>query len=162
MTILPFFRTDEWWVRIFDFPRVQISGVTLVLIVIGAIARLQRDRRGRVLLGILFAILVTQFVQIFPYTPLAKKQVVAAKEGGGEIRLLVFNVLQFNRNTTALLRAISEHKPDLILLAETDPWWIEQMNVLQKSHGHVISEPLTNTYGIVLYSRFPLVDGQVR
>ena len=31
-TVLPFLRKDEWWIRIFDFPRLQITLITAVVI----------------------------------------------------------------------------------------------------------------------------------
>ncbi len=161
-TLLPFIKTDLWWIRIFDFPRLQLAVLGLAVILLyGAFVRMLSsfDITLIVVLGVVMAV---QFWHIVPYTPISSKQVKAANDGKSPIRIFVANVLQENRNAIKLLEEIKETTPDLILLNEMDDWWTSQVRKLEKSHPHMLLHPLTNTYGMNLYSRFELVDPEFR
>lgn len=166
-TLLPIFRTDEWWVRVLDFPRLQVACIGL-LILLPALALWKRlARADRWLALLIAAAVVTQGVQIFPYTPIAREQVIelaelAPPQAGAEVRVFAANVLQDNHHTNRLIDLIAKTKPDLILLTEVDPWWAGQLAGLERDFPHTIKEPLTNTYGMVLYSRFELANAEVR
>lgn len=47
-------------------------------------------------------------------------------------------------------------------MLEPDDWWVEQAQPLRRELPFAIEHPLDNTYGIALYSRFPLGDATVR
>jgi endonuclease/exonuclease/phosphatase (EEP) superfamily protein YafD len=67
-----------------------------------------------------------------------------------------------NRNVDAFLRIVRENDPDILLILETDEWWTERIAMLDERYPNAIKQPLGNTYGIILYSRLPLIDGAVR
>jgi hypothetical protein len=75
-TALPLVRSEEWWIRFFDFPRPQI--VILVALVFVAFLFVYRPSRGldSIFLFALAASLSYHAYRIFPYTPLATPQVV--------------------------------------------------------------------------------------
>lgn len=77
-TVLPFLRSDAWWIRIFDFPRAQIAVagilITAAYVVFWDTTRVVED----VVLGLLVICVGYQAVMMFPYTRFAPKQVVAA------------------------------------------------------------------------------------
>jgi endonuclease/exonuclease/phosphatase (EEP) superfamily protein YafD len=100
--------------------------------------------------------------QIFPYTTLSSEQVLPANGSGPDLRILVANVLQGNRDSGKLLARVREWRPDVVLLAEADPWWTRELDVLEEWYPHTVLHPLTNTYGLNLYSRFPLTNAKVR
>lgn len=78
------------------------------------------------------------------------------------MRFLMANVLQENRNAQSLLRLVDETDPDIILLTEVDDWWIQALQRLIQTHPEAVLEPLSNTYGIALYSQLPLTSAKVR
>ncbi|HNR14273.1 MAG TPA: endonuclease/exonuclease/phosphatase family protein [Thermodesulfobacteriota bacterium] len=163
-TALPFIRTDEWWVRIFDFPRLQIfviggSVLLLYLLLIRSIARWEA-----VLATGLATALVIQTLQIYPYTPLAPVQTHAAHQARPEstFSIMVANVMQSNYQVTILQEMISRHDPDLVLLTEIDAWWDAHLQPLTSTYPFTCRYPLGNTYGMSLYSRLPLSNPQVR
>lgn len=51
--------------------------------------------------------------------------------------------------------------PDLILLVETDAWWSEQAEIFENTYPHRLLVPLENTYGMLLYSKFELIDASI-
>lgn len=163
-TSLPLLKKDAWWVRIFDFPRLQIT-ILLILALAGYAALMWDPTVGEsVFLAALGLCTVYQCYMMFPYTPLAGKQVQPSRRKREEstISLLFANVLQHNRNAEKLREIIDEVDPDIILTVETDDWWMEQLKKYEDSHPHVVHEPLDNTYGMLLYSRLEMIDPEVK
>jgi endonuclease/exonuclease/phosphatase (EEP) superfamily protein YafD len=67
-----------------------------------------------------------------------------------------------NRRIDVYRRLFAELQPDVILLTEPDRWWSEQMSFLKSSYPHIVECPLENTYGMILYSRLPLLHPEIR
>lgn len=177
-TAMPEIQTGAWWVRGFDFPRVQAAFfIVLVLLgqgVVGWIAHRQRrknsstlPRGGMLKRAIVPALLVGalcwQCFRILPYTPFFPEQMEAARgEPGETLCLLVYNVRYDNTEVDALLEAVREADPDVVLLAEPTQWWHDQLEPLSETYPHAILQPQENHYGLLLYSRLPLIDPEVR
>ncbi len=162
-TVLPFIRTDEWWVRVCDFPRLQIAVTGGGVLLLGA-PFLKRLRCADRVLAVLVAMAVgVQLWFIFPYTRMAGEQVRAASRPTPEntLRLFTANVLMENRDSGALLDMIRAQDPDVILLTEPDDWWIAQCRPLETTHRFTELHPLDNTYGMALYSRLELVSPEL-
>lgn len=163
-TLLPVIPTNEWWVRIFDFPRAQIAALIALVLVAVAILGMFRRRTGLLLGVALVAALTYQLIRILPYTAMANEKVpsVAVCAADERLRFLEANVLQSNRNAQALLIMVREQRPDVLLLTETDAWWARQVAPLRSAYPHVVSEPRGNTYGMMLISKLPLSGTEVR
>lgn len=163
-TALPLFRSNDWWIRWFDFPRLQIFvfGTVLVGLQLSRVKRVSRLRAA--LLSILMLSVGYQAYRIFPYTLLAGEQVESATRdpNGVVIRLVTANVLMHNRQSEKYLQVLSETKPDVILTTETDQWWADRLKVLDSSYPYQVKYPLDNTYGMILHSKFPLVEPSVQ
>jgi len=163
LTLLPLWRTARGWIRIWDFPRLQIAALGLV-----AQACLARTATGRtidqVLLAALTGSLLYQVKKILPYTVIHTKEVPAADDHSPDrhIRLLMANVLQNNRRSDLMLQEIRKAAPDVICLVETDTWWEQQMRPLAQDYEWVHTCPLGNTYGMLLYSRLPILRCETR
>lgn len=102
--------------------------------------------------------------KIFPYTALSPKEMKRVRPGDtrNTIKIFTANVLQDNRAYARLLKQIAQKNPDIIFLVETDSGWEESMRVLEKEYPYCLKEPLSNTYGLLFYSRFPLKNAMVR
>lgn len=176
-TLMPIVRTTEWWVRGFDFPRVQIVVIMVVVLLaqvgLGVLAYRQSSGPAPSLASLVSrAIIPTllvialgwQVFRIFPYTPLAPVQMERSRDPSSEesIRLLIFNVRYDSRESLALLRLIDEKRPDVVLLAEPTQWWQEQLESLEDEYPHTILQPQENHYGMLLYSRLELINPRVR
>lgn len=168
-TALPLIREPYWWIRVFDFPRVQIA--VLGLAVLAAYAWHMRRERGRyrrsydaAVIALLIAALGYQAWCIWPYTPLHPVQSAqaAAPDATRTFRLVISNVLMDNRYAQRWLREVRAAEPDLVVMLEPDAWWVAQAQSLRRELPHAVERPLDNTYGIALYSRFPLRDAEVR
>ncbi|MFZ5783711.1 MAG: endonuclease/exonuclease/phosphatase family protein [Pseudomonadota bacterium] len=162
-TLLALLETDKWWIRVLDFPRLQIATVLFVGLAVYGATR-PAGIAAMLLIAGSAAALAWQVRVILPYSPLWKRQMTAtpSRPNAERVRLLIANVLQDNRDTARLLRLAEETDPDLILLTEIDDRWARALEGLTKTHPHTILEPRANTYGMGLYSRLSLIGGEVR
>lgn len=163
-TLLPLLRAEAWWVRIFDFPRLQIALLSVALLFLYPLVREPKLVWEDLFAGLLFASALYQFGRMLPYTPVWKKQVQESRRPskGSSLRLLIANVWMPNRNAPQLLEIIRQADPDLILIIEANRWWRSELDLLEKSHPFILHHPLENTYGMLLYSRFELILPEVR
>ncbi len=163
-TALPLLVVDQWWVRIFDFPRAQITIAGIVLLAV----YLYFWNRKRVYETIVLVLLVLavgyQVVKVFPYTVLMPKQVLVAESGSDDanLSLLVANVLKDNRKSEAFLDIVRTYDPDVILTVETDEWWEKALSTLEDEYPHTLKKPLDNSYGMLVYSRLEMIDPEIR
>jgi endonuclease/exonuclease/phosphatase (EEP) superfamily protein YafD len=129
------------------------------LLFIGAV----RSRALSGLLAAMVAALAWQASHFVAYLPPYPKQVASAGHCPPErqISLLNANVLQTNKNYERLLRLVEERKPDVLLLLETSPDWERAVGPLVAHYPYRLSEPLANTYGLILMSRLP-IEGDIK
>lgn len=162
-TVVPLVRSEFWAVRVFDFPRLQITLVFLATFISYVLLREDPSRADDVFLVVLAACLAYQLWRMWPYTPLHRAQVKYAGQTDDRrgFSALISNVLHDNRDSERLLAQIRKCDPDVILLLETDHWWEEQLRVLESTHPHCLKQPQGNTYGMLFYSRNVLVDARV-
>lgn len=165
-TVIPLLRNDAWWIRIFDFPRIQIA--VLIGLTLAGYAALHYWRRLRsweyLPAGLGGLALVWQLISIAPYTVIYPKEMSDSRgeDDSNRISLLIYNVLSDNRKVAALQELIREKDPDLILLSETTQWWLEQLEGLEDNYPYTLLQPQENNYGMLLYSRLELVNPEIR
>jgi endonuclease/exonuclease/phosphatase (EEP) superfamily protein YafD len=164
-SLIPFIRKEAWWIRVFDFPRVQILCVALLALALGPFLWDPGTVAGAAVLFTAFIAIVIQALCIFPYTRLAPFEVLTATEENQErtFSLLVANVLMTNLQTAGLLGLIRKYAPDVVLLLEPDAYWYEKMQVLEdEGYRYTVKEPLGNKYGMLLFSRLELIDPVIK
>lgn len=161
ISFLPLWWTDLWWVRLWDFPRLQVAAL-LILVGVGLHFASVGRWRWPLLAGIAAALAwqVSHFVSYFPPYP---KQVASAGNcpSGRQISLLNANVLLTNKDYGRLLNLVEERKPDVLLLLEPGFEWEKAVRPLQGAYPYRLSEPLPNTYGLILLSRLPM-EGRIQ
>ncbi|MFW6323876.1 MAG: endonuclease/exonuclease/phosphatase family protein [Desulfovibrionales bacterium] len=162
-TFIPLVRTSDWRIRIFDFPRLHLISLTIVLLLCAILFHSGSPAWKYFLLITLSASLLLHAYRIFPYTKFSTVQVPQAESSPNHsIRLVVANVLMSNRKSDGLLNILTGAKWDLILLLETDSWWERALRDLSGEYPHRMRYPLKNTYGMILYSRHPLVASSIK
>lgn len=162
-TVASLMKFDDWWIRAFDFPRVQLVIMGIVPLCLIPFTFNPDSWLYYLLAGVLVVCLLYQVIRIWPYTPMAAKQVLPAKgrHSDREISFLMSNVLQTNQNSGALLRIVEAKQPDILLTLETNHWWEEQLSVLEEDYPYTVKVPLENLYGMHLYSRLELLDPEI-
>lgn len=163
-TLVPLIRSDHWAVRVLDFPRLQITAVSATVFIVYLWMRKDPDAADHVFFGVLALCLGYQLVRMWPYTPLHRKQVrrITSPDPARSLSVLISNVLMTNRDSSKLRALIHRYDPDVILAVETDSWWEQELREFERSHPECLKRPQANTYGMLLYSRLPLVDPQIR
>lgn len=146
-SFLPLFAVDAWWIRWFDFPRLQIS----MLLIFFAIVTLFLRFRYRWFW--IFAIILTlgfQAAKLLPYSSLMPTQAAQADRCLDEniISLMSINVLKTNLQYDLLIDQVNSFHPDILLVLEPDKAWIRGLAELENSYSYVKRVPLDNYYGM--------------
>jgi endonuclease/exonuclease/phosphatase (EEP) superfamily protein YafD len=156
-----------WWTRMFDFPRLQIVALAALVLVLYAgvnLATGDMDTFEWIVAGLLAAVLAYQAVWIAQYSPLlpVESETVTGVPREQRLRLLITNVWMENRDFEKWRGVVTGEDADVIMGVETDRWWAEQMRALEADYPHKHEVPQEDTYGMVVYSRFPLEDLEVK
>lgn len=161
---LPFVRSSHWSVRVFDYPRVQKLFLVLCLIVLWTVMLGYSRVVDRVMLGLLVACAAYLTFVILPYTALGNRMVDRVEPHKNEkpLLLLVSNVLQYNSKYERLQDLIAERQPDVLLLLETDEGWRRSLQKVMESYPHRVEVPQPDTYGMLFYSRLPVLFSEVK
>ena len=163
-TLITLLRLDDWKVRVFDFPRLQISVALLVMIMLSTLLYDFQRAWQVVLTGLLVISLFYQTSRIIKYTVLWKKQSADSKRSDPAdlISVIVSNVFLPNRHSEKLIQHVNELKPDLLLTLESDQWWEDQLKGIEKDFPYTVKKPQNNLYGMHLYSRLEIVKATIR
>jgi endonuclease/exonuclease/phosphatase (EEP) superfamily protein YafD len=101
--------------------------------------------------------------KIWPYTRLAKKEMLRVKstDANNELKIFAANVLQENEQYSSMLKQIKWADADLVFLLETNKAWAGAMDELKEKYPYQLLCPLENTYGLLFYSRLELKDAKI-
>lgn len=154
-----------WWIKALNFPRTQALITAVALFILASLTIKKLSVPNILLLaGILISIIINGSF-VIAYTPLAAKQVAWAKEAASNsnyrISILIANVYIKNKNADAFLEEVMTKNPDMVLAMETNRWWQKALQPLRTKYDYFIEYPLEDSYGIMLYSRYPLQHTQL-
>lgn len=161
-SFLPLIETNVWWIRYFDFPRLQLA-IALLLLLAAAVALRSRVGRvgwGVVVLGVLA--LGYQTVTLYPYSPFPAHAAVGRETCDPEssLTLMIANVQEKNEEARPFLDLVAEVDPDLLLVMETDEWWDRHLAEMQDRYPEkeqFIPED-HGAYGMHVLSKLPLTS----
>jgi endonuclease/exonuclease/phosphatase (EEP) superfamily protein YafD len=162
--ILPVVKNSYWIFRVFEYPRFQIW-LCVAVVLSSWLFTFNDASPARKAIAILLAIgFIYLTKKIFPYTPVSSRQMKTVPPGEQEQQISVYtaNVYQDNRQYDRIRNQILRHDPDIVLLVETDEGWKKEMDRLLKTHPNFLGVALSNTYGMLLYTRLKIIEGKVR
>ncbi len=129
---------------------LTLGGLALILLTL-------RRWRWSTLLGAFallnLAFLVPAFWEDDPAIP--------AAENRPALRALLANVNAENRDFQRIRDLIATADPDIVVLLEATPWLLDRLRDLDQRYPHRLAEPRDDLFGIALFSRHPLVQGQI-
>ncbi|SDR81493.1 endonuclease/exonuclease/phosphatase family protein [Gramella sp. MAR_2010_147] len=166
ITLIPLIAADFWWIRMFDYPHIQLTLLTLTAIAAYFFRFEIKSWRDYTFMAVLVACFIFQFAKIYPYTPFApydigKPTEAVNKETG--FMLLTSNVLQKNKEPDLLIAEMKKLNPDVAVFTETDASWNDAIKSgLGSDYPYKVEVPLDNTYGMILYSKLKLIKPQVK
>ena len=164
-TLLPFVPVGAWFVRLCDFPRLQLAAITVLplsaAVALGFTVGWQREYL--LLVGVSLLIIGWQVSHVAPFSPMWSKEVPdLARTDGSTVRIAVANIQYDNPKKSELLATLREIDADILLLIEIDEPWHEALQPLREQvpHGaeHISGEGL----GLAFWSRLPLAGVDVQ
>lgn len=163
-TALSLVPADAWWIRVLDFPRQQIAAVLAVLLLCALVVVRRSGRLFRSVIVAAAGALAVQMLWIVPYTRLvAVDMPVGARcDDPSRLSVLAVNVRYENDDSAALRTVVERATPDVLLVTEPGAWWEGELAPVEAALPHVVRQPQEDTWGMLLYSRLPLVDPEVR
>ena len=156
-SLLPIIPSRHWWVRIFEYGRVQNF-----LLLAGLLTVYPFVNHGApgtyIVLSLLFLSLLYNGWLLLPYTGLFHSPAPVPKDRQDRIRLLTANVYQFNKEPKRFIELVRKYDPDIILTMESNGAWDQALAALEKDYPYAHKIPLENTYGMHLYTRLPVEE----
>lgn len=164
MTFITLWRYEVWWVRGFDFPRLQLGVLALVLLIVKINLLDFSHVSSWILCSITTICIAYQAWWILPYSPFYPQEVknTSGESNGNSFSILSANVLMTNKNAPALLKLVADKDPDILVTLESDLWWQHQLDQLSEEYPYSAKCPLDNLYGMHVYSRLPLLDMRIQ
>lgn len=162
-TGLPLINSAAWWIRIFDFPRVQILIVCTVALILSYFYIKEKWIFKGPLMLLLGLTLIYQVQFVLVYTPFSSKEAKNSTNHTDEnsFSLLVSNVRMDNEDKVSFHKMVEHYDPDVLLINEPDENWAKSIRKLDGDFPYSIYHPLSNTYGMILLSKLPLTKSSV-
>ncbi|MFC4634404.1 endonuclease/exonuclease/phosphatase family protein [Dokdonia ponticola] len=149
---LPAFSITHWSFRGFDFIRMQLLFLQILLFILGLFLFEENNIALLLSLVALFIAIIYQTSIILPYLPLKKvrhKQLDNAQT----ISIISVNVLQKNKEYEKLIKLIDDIQPDIVLTMETNKAWEEALGKIETDYPFTYKIPKENRYGMHFYTK---------
>ncbi len=162
-TAISFLRIAHGFVRVFSFPRIQII-ILAAIVLVAVLVFVEPGWLDSLMVASLIAVIVAQAATILQFTPVRRPETAIYEgdpDGENTLSLVSFNIKESNRNYEGAMESARSLDPDLMLFMETDRPWVEALQPLGKTHPNVVSHPLDNAYGMILFSRLEIADSRV-
>lgn len=150
VTLLPLWASKRWWVRMWDFPRVQIA---VVCVAVGVASLVLPDPGRPLVFAAMLACALYHGWRIRPYTRLARIEMQLAPEAETALTLLSVNVLMENDRHADMRALVERVDPDAVLFMEVDQAWLEALEPVLARYPTVVREPRDDYYGMVFATR---------
>lgn len=162
-TLLPLWRNPHWFVRGWDFPRLQLAVIALAILILECLYFDYTDVKSWFVVGVTVICFVWQSVWILPYLPIWPVEVMTTtgKNKEAQLSIITANVLATNKNAHLLINHVRQYSPDILLTLESDAWWEKQLDLIEAEMPHTIKCALDNLYGMHVYSRLPLEQVEI-
>jgi endonuclease/exonuclease/phosphatase (EEP) superfamily protein YafD len=165
LTVKPFIRSTNWFIRLGDFPRLQILIISLIALFLNIYLFRTQNYFDYFLSVSLFLASVYQAYCIYPFTFLHRREVQKARERDDDstnFSLLIFNVLMENENHSQVVELIKNVDADAVLLAEPNQRWADNLAELKEIYKYEVSHLLENHYGMIFFSKLDIHDTEIQ
>ena len=149
MTATPAIPIAHGLVRVCDFPRLQIAGIA-VLLIVSTLAFLPIGPGALLLLAVQISTAAAQAAICLRFTPLWRVQSLPFKGASDDpsvVRILAANVKMSNRAYSKLLQLMREHDPHIAALMETDDQWLSALTRLKERLPFAVEQPQATPMG---------------
>ena len=173
-SLLSLSTNPHWFIRGWDFPRLQIVVLAWLLTASYFLLRLLIPGESVVaawlFVGLGGFLTIWNGFQILPYTPVFPLQVKSAKRvnatnpshDGSAIRLVISNVEKENDQYELWMQTIQAADPDVLVVLEIDQRWFRATDRLIQLYPYRVIQPQDNWYGMMMLSRLPIEHHEIR
>ena len=162
MSVLPSFRITHWSVQVFDYIRIQLLFIQLVVLIGSFFLFRESGMTIYVAEIVLFFSMGYQLFIILPYVPISswfkKTNSTNFQTSGKELSIVSSNVLQKNNEYHKLIDLVKNIQPDILLTTETNKEWENALKVLEDNFSFNHKIALENRYGMHLYTKLKAVE----
>ncbi len=161
-TLLPLMRSGSWIVRAWDFPRLQLA-VMCLLIAIALLAAALRLGWRPDIWGLMIALGLAaawQVSHVLPYTGLWPKRLANAETA--DLTVLVVNLDVRNTRSEEAAETIASVQADVVLLIEIDREWAATLDPIRARFVHHAEEIKPDGLGMAIWSNVPLEGTEIR
>ncbi len=159
-SLIPLVENQHWFFRIFDFGKVQIFVLQLIVLVL-AFTFVPRTIYFLFAQAALVCCMIYEIYLLFPYTPFYKiEKKVKTEKSSESIKVISTNIYQFNKEYDRFLKFLENENPDIILTMESNQDWEDALQVLKPNYPYFCEIALENTYGMHLYSKIEMTNCQ--
>lgn len=167
-SFIPLLKAGHWIVRGFDFPRLHLFTICIVLLIIWSLTGMDGALHWVSVLGLIVASGLDLY-RIYPYLPFSPNEVKRVEDldsneitKSSSFSVLTCNIRAKNQEYSKMLELIRELHPQIVVLIEVNDNWVREMKPLDRDYPNQVLQPQDNTYGLAIYSKFPLTQSQVR
>ncbi len=164
LTVFPYISWNQWYIRIFDFPHLQLTLLTLVALLVYFLKFNIKSFKDYLFVAALSGCFLFQAIKIYPYTAFSDFEVkdssTTAKE---KLSLYTLNVLQKNEKFSKVIDNAKKDDADILLFTETNQRWVDALRKeFLEDYKYHVAVPLENTYGMLLLSKQKLYQPQIK
>ena len=152
ISLAGFFGAGAWWLEILSHFRVQYALGFLLLALVFALCRKWRGFAGALVLALVNAGPV--LLLLWPPAP-------PPPAGRPVYRAMLMNVNCASGDPAAVRAALSNARPDLLVLEEISPRWLAELAPALEAFPYRKTAPRYDNFGIGLFSRHPLSSARI-
>lgn len=161
LNLLPVIPNQHWVFRSWDFGRIQLLILELLVFISGWIL-IDEATTAFYIVQILLVLVIGQNLWLlFPYTPLYRITKQSKTENSSNlVSVLSVNVYQFNTEYNLLINLIDEERPDIVFTVESNSDWEKQLRAIENDYPYQHKHTLENTYGMHFYTKHEIVNAK--
>ena len=163
-SFLPLIKSHYWWIRVLDFPRVQVAFFA-TLTLAAYLYLYDPATLSEYLFALLLAVaIINEAIHVYKFTIFAPVQALRSriKAPKNSFSIMISNVRMSNKRYDRFLKVVRENDPDILLINEPDKKWSQEIAILDEVYPYCIKCPLENTYGMMFFSKFKIVEKEIR
>lgn len=161
-SILPLINCTHWFFRVFQYGKIQIVSLQLVLLATSFILVSEVTMLVITLQFFTLMFIISHLITLYKFTPFYNKVQKRVFERSSEkITTISANIYKENKDYDRFIKLIQKYDPTIFLTLESDSKWDDALKIFDKDYPFHIKVPLENTYGMHLFSKIEITAHKV-
>ena len=166
-TLAPLIDTRRWYIRVWDFPRLQLAAIAGLALIAGlwriGTSQPKDPMSTFVLVAVCTALMLWHLNPVVKYTRFTRVSVKDSNEDTLEpIRVAVSNLDKRNKFRDIAADELESFDADVLVLIEVDAEWFEALNQLRAKYSYHIDVVEEDGLGLCVWSNREILNSEVR